>query len=223
MDLKYLFYSTFIIEDRYMFFLRGLGSTLLLTFASFILGIVFAVLLCAAQRSDNPALRNFANAISRFLVEIPTVVLLMVFVYVIFGSSALPLMLIVIVGLTLKAGAYLAAIFNSALDTVNPGEIEAARTLGMSRFEAFRYVSLPQAAAAALPLCQNQFIATMQESSVVGYLAVMDMTRAASIVASRTMNALFGLIVVSVAYLLIGAIVKALMAKLIKKRGALSI
>jgi ABC-type amino acid transport system permease subunit len=63
----------------------------------------------------------------------------------------------------------------------------------------------------------------MQESSVVGYLAVMDMTRAASIVASRTMNALFGLIVVSVAYLLIGAIVKALMAKLIKKRGALSI
>lgn len=218
-----MLYSTFIIEDRYQFFLHGLGSTLVLTFASFILGIFFAVLICAAQRSGKPALRNTADALSRFLVEIPTVVLLMVFVYVIFGSSALPLMLIVIAGLTLKAGAYLSAIFNSALDTVAPGELEAARTLGMNRFEAFRYVELPQAAAAALPLCQNQFIATMQESSVVGYLAVMDMTRAASIVASRTMNAIFGLVVVAVAYLLIGAVVKALMTKLIKKRGALPV
>ena len=216
------FYATFLLDNRYTYFLTGLKNTLLLTFASFLLGAAFGVLLCAAQRSANAALRKIAQVVSYILVEIPTLVMLMVFVYIIFGHSALPVVVIVAIGLTLKAGAYLSAIFRAALDTVNPGELEAARTLGMSRWRAFRYVELPQAARAALPLCKNQFISTMQETSVVGYLAIMDLTRASSVVSSRTMDSLFGLMAVTAAYFIIGAVAKTLMGALVRKGGGVA-
>ena len=73
--------------------------------------------------------------------------------------------------------------------------------------------------AAALPLCKNQFVYTMQETSVVGYLAVMDLTRASSVVSSRTMDALFGLLAVTAIYFIIGAVVKRLMGLLVTRKG----
>ena len=145
-------------------------------------------------------------------------VLLMILVYIIFGRSALPILWVVTVGLMLKAGSYLAEIFDAALSTVQPGEIEAARTLGMTRWQAFRYVALPQTVAAALPLYQNQFVATMQETSVVGYLAVIDLTRASSIVSSRTLDAFVGLAVVTILYFVIGVVFKQLLRLLTARR-----
>ena len=203
-----MFLNTFVVDDRYQYFLHGLGITLLLTFSSFLLGTALGVGLCAAMRSGSAAVRKVAGVIKSFFVQLPTMVLLMIMVYVIFGHSALPILVIVIVGLTLKAASYLAEIFDTALSTVQPGEIEAARTLGMTGWQAFRFVALPQTVSAALPLYQNQFVATMQETSVVGYLAVIDLTRASSIVSSRTLDAFSGLLAITIIYFLIGAVVK---------------
>ena len=210
-------YQTFIYQDRYLFFVEGLKVTLLLTLTSFILGTAVGALLCAGSRSKHGWIRKLTRLMMSLFTEIPTMMLLMIFVYIIFGSSAMPVMWIVAIALMLKAAAYLAEIFNSALDTVDVGEIEAARTLGMSRLQAFRYVALPQTIVAALPLYKNQFILSMQETSVVGYLAVVDLTRAASIVQSRTLDAFFGLITVTLIYFLIGGIFKGLFA-LVSKR-----
>ena len=209
-QLKQVFLNTFVVDDRYTFFLYGLGITLLLTFSSFLLGTALGIALCAAMRSGNTAVRKIAGVIKSFFVQLPTMVLLMIMVYVIFGRSALPILIIVIIGLTLKAASYLAEIFDAALSTVQPGEIEAARTLGMTRWQAFRFIALPQTVAAALPLYQNQFVATMQETSVVGYLAVIDLTRASSIVSSRTLDAFASLLTITLIYFLIGAVVKGL-------------
>ena len=209
-DVKYLLYATFIEEGRYRFFLNGLGVTLLLTFSSFLLGTVLAVALCAAKRSDKAPARKIARIIMTFFMETPTMVLLMIHVYVVFGSTALPILWTVIIGLMLKEASYLAEIFDTALNAVAPGELEAARTLGMTRWQAFRLVALPQTVTAALPLYRNQFVATLQETSVVGYLAVVDLTRASSIVSSRTLDAFVGLLTVTLLYFLIGAAVKGL-------------
>ena len=217
--LLYKINETFIVQDRYLFFIDGLWTTLLLTFASFVLGTLAGVLLCAALRSHRPAVKKAAKVISTLCMEIPTMVLLMILVYVIFGRSALPVIIVVIVGLTLKAASYLAQIFSSSLDTVSSGEIEAARTLGMTKLQAFRYVALPQTIGAAIPLYRNQFILTMQETSVVGYLAVVDLTRAASIVTSRTLDAMFGLLTVTAIYFIIGAVVKLIFRLLITSRA----
>lgn len=212
------FYLTFVYDDRYLYYVEGLKTTLLLTFSSFLLGIVFAVLLVMASRSSNKALRALSAGLSYFLVEIPTMVLLMVMVYIVFGATAVSVLWIVIIGLTLKAGAYLAEIFRSALDTVDVGEQEAALTLSMTKWQAFRYVVLPQAAAAALPLCENQFIVTMQETSIVGYLAIMDLTRAYTVVASRSMDAIVGLTSVTAIYFVVGGLAKWLMGLAVRNR-----
>ena len=151
-------------------------------------------------------------------MELPTMVLLMILVYVVFGRSSLPVLWVVIFGLTLKAATYLAGIFDSALDTIASGEAEAARTLGMTRWQAFRYVVLPQTVTAALPLYQTQFTDTLEETSIVGYLAVVDLTRASEIVSSRTMDAFIGLFTIAIIYFVIGFIVKRLIRRIASPR-----
>ena len=200
------FYIAFIFEDRYLYILKGLKTTVILTLGSFILGTLIAFLLCALKRSKNKVVKRISNLICNFFVQIPTMVLLMVFVYIIFGSSSLNILITVIIALTIKASSYLSDIFYTAVETVNTGEIEAARTLGMTKKQTFFNVTFPQAVKIALPLFKNQFIFTLQETSVVGYLAIMDLTRASSIITSRTMDAFFGLLCVSIIYLLIGYI-----------------
>ena len=203
-DFFSLLYVTFIYEDRWKFFLNGFGMTLLLTLSAFILGSLFGALLCALKLSRRRWIRKISSVFVSLLVQLPTLVLLMIFVYIIFGSVPLSVVVIVIMGLTLKAGSYLADIFYSAVTSVEKGEIEAAHTLGMSKFQTFRYITLPQAISSALPIYKNQFIITLQETAIVGYLAIVDLTRASDIVSARTLNAMFGLLVISVLYLLIG-------------------
>lgn len=208
------FYVSFIFEDRYLYILKGLKTTVILTLGSFLLGTLLALAFCALKRSKVKTVARIANIICNFFVQIPTMVLLMVFVYIIFGSSTLNILITVIIALTIKAAAFLSGIFYTAVETVNIGEIEAARTLGMSKRQAFFGVVFPQTVTTALPLFKNQFISTLQETSVVGYLAIMDLTRASSIITSRTMDAFFGLLCVSVIYLLIGYIGQSLLGLL---------
>ena len=203
-DLINRIYLTFIFEDRWKFFLEGLGITLLLTAGSFVIGSLFGAGFCALKTSRHKLVRKVTNAFISFLVQLPTLVLLMLFVYIFFGDTSLSVTIVVLFGLTLKSGAYLSEIFYTAVTAVNPGEIEAAHTLGLSRVQVFRFITLPQAISTALPIYKNQFVITLQETSVVGYLAIMDLTRASEVVTSRTYDALFGLIIVSILYLLIG-------------------
>ena len=203
-ELKQRLYLTFILQDRWKFFVEGLGMTLLLTVASFILGSLIGAAFCALKLSRIKAVRKITNGVISILVQLPTLVLLMLFVYIVFGETSLSTTLVVIFGLTLKAGAYISEIFCTAVTAVNSGELEAANTLGLSRFQIFRYVTLPQAITSALPVYKNQFIITLQETSIVGYLAIVDLTRASDIVTSRTYDAFFGLIVISILYILIG-------------------
>ena len=213
-DILNKIYLTFIVDDRYLFFVEGLKNTLLLTFTSFLLGTAFGIILCALQRCKNTVVNRITKLIISTFIEMPTMVLLMILVYIIFGRTVLPVLWIVTFGLTLKAGAYLSEIFNSALSTVAEGEIEAARTLGMNKWQAFFNVVLPQTIESAMPLYINQFIVSMQETSVVGYLAIVDLTRAASIISSRTMDAFFGIITVTIIYFIIGYFAKLFFKKL---------
>lgn len=196
------FYMTFVFDDRYLYFVKGIKTTIILTLGSFLCGILLAFGLCALKRSKHKAVQAVVNVVCNFFVQIPSMVLLMFFVYIIFGSSGL--IITVIIALTIKAAAFLSEIFFTAVETVDPGEVEAARTLGLSKRQTFFRVVFPQSLMTALPLFKNQFISTLQETSVVGYLAIMDLTRVSSIVTSRTLDALFGLVCVSVMYLLIG-------------------
>lgn len=198
------FYLTFIYENRWQFFLDGLMMTLLLTFASFLGGTVLGAGLCALRLIPNKKISKAIKWFSDLLIQLPTLVLLMVFVYLVFSGTGLSVTLVVIFGLMLKCGAYLSEIFHTAVTGVKEGQAEAARSLGMTKFQAFLYITFPQSLQSAIPLYKNQFIISLQETSLVGTLAVQDITKASNIVTSRTLDAFFGLILISIIYLLIG-------------------
>jgi len=205
-DLIYRFYVTFIYEDRWLFFVNGLLMTLVLTLASFLLGSLIGAIFCSIRLKDNKVVNKIMGAINGFLVQIPTLVLLMIFLYVVFNGLGISTVVICIAGLTLKNAAYLSDIFVSAITSVNEGEIEAARALGMSKVQAFLKITLPQAVSNAISIYQNQFVVCLQETSIVGSLAVEELTKASSVVTSRTLDAMFGLICVSLIYISVGAI-----------------
>ncbi len=212
------FYMSFVYDDRYLYFVKGLETTLILTLGSFLFGILLAFGLCALKRPNNKVVRNIVNIICGFFVQIPSMVLLMIFVYILFGTSGLNIIITVVIALAIKAAAFLSEIFYTAIESVSVGEVEAARTLGMNKQKAFFHIVFPQALTTALPLFKNQFISTLQETSIVGYLAIMDLTRAANIVTSRTLDAFFGLVCVSVIYLVIGYVGRFLLGLLGRRK-----
>ena len=187
-------YMNLIYEDRYQLILSGLWVTLLLTVVSFVLGTVLGMAFCAGKGSRNRVIRGFSNGITALMVKLPPLVLLMIFAYLILADTSFSAEVISIITFTLKCASHLSEMFRSAVDSVAVGEIEAARTLGYSRWQAFFQVVFPQARHQVMPLYK----------SVVSLLAVQDMTRAVTVITSRTMDPIISLVITSVVYLLLG-------------------
>ena len=204
-SIKESVYLNLIYEDRYLFLIDGFGMTLYLTAMTFILGTVIGALFCRLRRSQNNVIANTVIWIKNLFIRLPTLVLLIMFAYMIFSKSDIDTVLLAIFAFALKTGSYISDIMYTALETVDKGEVEAVRTLGMSAFMVFRLVVLPQAVKNALPVYKNQLIITMQETSLVGFLAINDLTRASSIISARTLDPYISIIITAVAYLIIGA------------------
>lgn len=198
------FYITFILDNRWELFVEGFMMTILLTLSSFMLGTIVGAIVCLIKFSKNKILVKIINIINGFFVQLPTLVCLMIMVYLVFGNTSLSVIVIVIIGLSLKTASYLSEIFYSAITATNEGEAEAARALGMNKFQAFIHITLPQSVNNSISVYKNQFITTLQETSVVSSLAIHELTKASSIVTSRTLDAMFGLICISALYFIIG-------------------
>jgi len=199
-------YINLIYEDRYMFIIKGFGMTIYLTIMTFLLGTVFGALLCRLRLTNNRILVKAMVLLKDLFIRLPTLVLLIIFAYWLFSGTGLDTVTLAIIAFALKAGSYISDIMFSAITTVNKGEVEAGRTLGMSSFTVFRLVVLPQAVKNALPVYKNQLIITMQETSLVGFLAINDLTRSSQIITSRTMDPYISIIITVAAYLIIGGV-----------------
>ena len=204
--LKANFYIAFIYESRWKIFLVGFGMTILLTIASFVMGTLIGAAFCRLKFVKNKIVYKITNGVVQFFIQIPTLVLLMICVYMIFGKTTMPVVLMIIIGLSVKCGAYICDIFYSAINSLDSGELEAARALGMTQFQVFKYVILPQAVHVAKPVYKNQLIITMQETSVASYMAVLELTRASELITTRTFEAFFSLITAAILYIVLGKI-----------------
>lgn len=211
------FYEAVVAEDRYLLFLDGFKTTLILIVFSFFIGTFGGMLITAGNQSKIRVIRKATKILCRFLTRVPTLVLLMIFIHVIFGSNAVPLLITAVIVLTLKASAYLSGIFDAALATIDKSEVEAAHTLGLTRFQTFRFIILPQATATALPLYDSQFDSSLLETSVVGYIAINDLTYAASTVSDRTLDAFFALGIATILYFALNSFVKILFRIIFRK------
>lgn len=197
-------YSTFIEQDRYMMLLDGFKNTMIITICALLIGVVVGSTIAIVKffAEESRALKPLA-AICDFYVTairgIPVVVLLLIFYFLILKSADGIVTGIVTFGI--NSGAYMAEIVRSGIAAVDRGQMEAARSLGMNRMQAMFRVIMPQAVKNILPAIGNEMIALLKETSVAGYVAVQDLTRAANLIRNNTYDAFNPLMVTAIVYL----------------------
>ncbi len=205
------FEKNFIREDRWQLILEGIGTTCIITVMSTIFGTLLSFLICMFRRTGS----RLANAISNIYVKLlqgtPMVVLLMILYYVIFGKSGLPAVWVAIVGFSLNFGAYASEIMRSGIESIDGGQREAALALGYSENQAFFRFIFPQAALRFLPVYKGEIISLLKGTSIVGYIAIQDLTKMGDIIRSRTYEAFFPLIATAVIYFILAWIISLLL------------
>ena len=211
------FYKTFIRENRWKLFLSGAGVTTLITVCSIVIGTVLGFLVYMACRHGN----KFANGTTNFFMWLihgmPTVLFLMVLYYIIFGSSRMSGMWISVIGFSLIFACSMIDMLRVGYNAIGRGQYEASTALGYSDRQSFFRILLPQAAQHFLPIYSNEVVTLIKETSVVGYIAVLDLTKISDLVRSRTYEAFFALILTAVVYFVIQGIMVRLV-KMIQKR-----
>ncbi len=201
MNLEEIIYKTLIEGDSYKTLLKGLGVTLQISLLSVALGTLLGMVICALRRSRFWAIRNIAAGYIAIVRGSPVVLLLMLMYYVVFAGSDVSATLVAVAAFSLHMSAYTAACFYSAIHATDAMQVEAARTLGFSRWQAFTLITLPQAAQIAKGTYQSTIVTLIQWTSVAGYVTITDLTRVVNNIGSRTMQPLFMILVGLLLYL----------------------
>ncbi len=215
---KSAFYNNFVVMDRWKIILSGFGLTIKLSMLSFVFGTLLACILCAGCVCKVKWINKVVRIYNGLVNKIPHMVILMLLYYVVLADVAVSAEIIAVIGLTMRIASTLSDNFESVLRGVQKGEIEAARTLGMSAYQAFMNVTMPQVIRAVSPLYRIQFVLAVQMTSVVSILSLMDLTRSVNVVAAYTFDPYIGVIVTTIVYILVGYIGDLLIGLLAKER-----
>lgn len=210
-------YRTLFEEARWVSILRGLFVTLTITAGGFVLANLLGAAFCAMTLSESRFLKTLADIYSRLMQGLPMVVILMILYYIIFGKSDISNILVAILGFGLVFGAYMAQLFEGGIAGVERGQREAALATGLTKWQVFCGIVLPQAVRTMLPGYFSNLISLMKGTAVVGYIAVNDLTKAGDIIRSNTYEAIVPLVSIAVIYFAVAGILLSLMELLRKK------
>ena len=217
-ELKDRFHTDFLKNDRYMYIFDGLKNTIVITIVALIIGLILgSVVAMVRSTHDQTGKLKILNAICHVYITVirgtPVMVQLLLIYYVVFASSDNGV-LIASVAFGLNSGAYVAEVVRSGITAVPKGQMEACRSLGMSNRMAMTNVILPQAIRNILPAIGNESISLLKETSVAGYIGIMDLTRGADIIRGQTYDALLPIIVAAAIYLAIVLVLTYLIRRL---------
>lgn len=200
------FYKTFIRENRWQLFIQGAGITILITVASILAGTALGFIIYMLCRGGNIFANKATNVFLWLIHGMPTVLLLMILYYIVFGSSSLSGTWVSVVGFSLMFACSMVDMLRVGCNAIGKGQLEASTALGYSNSQSFFKIILPQAAGHFLPIYRNEVVTLIKETSVVGYIAVLDLTKISDLVRSRTYEAFFPLIVTAIMYFIISGI-----------------
>lgn len=204
-NLAASFEKTFIRENRWLLIWDGLLVTLEIAVAAGIIGTLLGFLLCMWLRCRKKPLALLAKVICHLLEGIPSLVVLMIIYFVIFASVKIAPVSVGIIAFSLIFAVAVAGILNTGISTIDVGQWEAASALGFGRGTAFMRIIMPQAVRKVLPIYRVEFVSMLKLTSIVGYISIVDLTKAGDIIRSRTYEAFFPLIATAVIYFAISA------------------
>ena len=188
MEFTDLLYKIFLKDGGWLTILNGLWVTVQISALSLLFGTLFGSLLCFFRVGKIKPLRIAAQIYISIIRGSPVLMLLMLLFYGVFARQGLSPELVAIITFSMHTAAHVAELLRSALMALDKGQIEAARTLGFSKWQAFKLVTLPQLARIAKPVYQSTVVNLIQWTSVVGYVTITDLTRVINNIASRTMQ-----------------------------------
>lgn len=213
------FYQTVIYDGRYKYILKGLGNTLLIALGAVLLGVLLGVVISVIRNLNGhtgklPILNLLAKGYVNIIRGTPVILQLMIIYYVIFANTSVNIILVGILAFGINSGAYVAEIIRGGLNSVDKGQMEAGYALGLNYSSVMRYIVFPPAIRNILPALGNEFITLVKETSVGAYIGIIELTKASDIIASRTYDYFFPLIIIALIYLCITMILSKLVSKM---------
>lgn len=222
-DFKLKFIANFITGNRWKYFTNGLRTTYVVSFFAVILGVVIGVLIAvvrsSADKLDRPPLVvKILNVICKLYLTVirgtPAMIQLLIMYYIVFGSVDVSKRLVAILTFGINSGAYVAEIIRSGIMSVDQGQFEAGRSLGLTYVQTMWYIIIPQAFKNVLPALGNEFITLLKETSICGYIALTDVTHGANTVRSQTYEPYMPLFAAALIYLVSVSVLSALISRL---------
>ena len=216
-NLKQKIIACFIEEQRYMYIVKGLQTTILVTILALLLGLVIGILVAVIRTAHDQMAKKKLSGISGVMIKVinaicevyltvirgtPAMVQLLLMFFV-FMASSNNKVLVAVLTFGINSGAYVAEIFRSGIMSIDVGQMEAGRSLGLSYAKTMQKIILPQAVKNVLPALVNEMITLLKETSICGYIGLNELTRGGDIIRGITFEALTPLLVVALIYLII--------------------
>lgn len=217
-DVAFKFQLAFLEGDRWKLYLSGLGITLEISLLAAVLGVIIGTVVALMKLSTRKdGKRSVLSYIAQIYIDVirgtPSVLQLLIMWFIVMANSKNGV-LVAVLTFGINSGAYVSEIMRAGIQAVDHGQMEAGRSLGLSKGQTMRYIILPQAVKNVLPPIGNEFIVLLKETAIVGYVSLSDLTRAASQVSSRTYEAFMPLIGAAVIYFIIIKILSVLIGML---------
>ena len=212
------FYNNLIAEDRYRMILDGLQVTLIITFCAAILGTLLGGLVCWMRMSRRPWLQKVAKVYIDIMRGTPVLVLLMLMYYVVLAPMKATGIVVAVITFAMNLSAYVSEMLRTGIQGIDRGQTEAGLALGYTRRQTFFRIVLPQVIKSVMPVYQGEVISLLKGTSIVGYIAVADMTRASDLIRSRTFDAFFPLIVTAIIYFIMAWLLGLLLTSLVQRK-----
>ena len=229
-ELSADFQLNFVDGGRWKWIVQGLGNTLLITLLSLLLGIVLGVVVAAIRSTydkNKEAMQmhkgfgyyvfTVINGICHVYLTVirgtPVVVQLMIMYFIIFATSRNDIM-VATIAFGINSGAYVAEILRGGIMSIDNGQFEAGRSLGFNYVQTMIYIVIPQVFKNVLPTLCNEFIVLLKETSIAGYVGIVDLTKAGDLIRGRTFSAFMPLIAVALIYLVLVVVLTALVGVL---------
>ena len=200
-------YQSLIYDNRYKFIIEGLFNTVIIALFSVIVGVLIGTFVALIRNNyDKNGRGRFLNSLAKWYVDIirgtPVILQLMIIYYVVFKSVDVSVVLVGVFAFGINSGAYVAEIIRAGIQSIPIGQTEAGYSLGLNYKQVMQYIVLPQALRNILPALGNEFITLLKETSVGAYIGIIELTKASDIIASRTYDYFFPLILIAILYLI---------------------
>lgn len=197
------FILNFISENRYMHIVNGFGITIQVSLLSVIIGIIIGIFVALATLSSNKVLKCVARWYTDIIRGTPSVTQLLIVYFVIFGSSRLDKWIIASIAFGINSGAYVAEIIRAGIQSIDKGQTEAGRSLGLSGAQTMIKIIIPQAVKNIFPALVNEFIVLIKETAIVGFIGLEDLAKGGDFIRSRTYSAFMPLVGTALIYFLL--------------------